>query len=88
MQEVEQEALKVVKIVDRAENSAPRDAYAYLEKAPLDLLAIPAAESANGKAVGKIRAYFSKWRPLRQALPGVAAELKLWECRAARSSIR
>jgi tRNA nucleotidyltransferase/poly(A) polymerase len=76
VQEVEQEALKVVKLLTGPKTASPRDAYAFLEKAPLDLLAYLLAESANGKAVGKIRAYFSKWRPLRQALPGVAAELE------------
>jgi hypothetical protein len=75
--EVEAEALKVVKLLSGPKTSAPRDAYAFLEKAPLDLLAYILAESNNGKAVAKIKTYFSKWKPLRQALPGVATELEL-----------
>ena len=57
--------------------ASPRDAYAFLEKAPLELLAYILAESNNAKAVGKIKTYFSKWKPIRQALPGVAAELEV-----------
>jgi hypothetical protein len=53
-----------------------RDAYAFLEKTPVDFLGYILAESSNGKAVGKIRNYLNKWKPMRQALPGVAAELE------------
>jgi hypothetical protein len=77
VQEVEPEAAKVTKILTGPKTAAARDAYAYLEKAPLDLLAYILAESSNNKAVGKIRTHFQKWRPLRQALPGVANELEL-----------
>jgi tRNA nucleotidyltransferase (CCA-adding enzyme) len=77
VQEVEPEAAKIVKILAGPKTAAARDAYAYLEKAPLDLLAYILAESSNSKAVGKIRTYFAKWKPLRQALPGVANELEL-----------
>jgi tRNA nucleotidyltransferase (CCA-adding enzyme) len=77
VQDVEPESLKVVKILSGPKTAAARDAYAYLEKAPLDLLAYILAESSNGKAVAKIKTYFSKWKPLRQALPGVASELEL-----------
>jgi hypothetical protein len=66
-----------VKLLSGSKTAAARDAYAFLEKAPLELLAYILAESNNGKAVGKIRTYFSKWKPLRQALPGVAAELEV-----------
>jgi tRNA nucleotidyltransferase (CCA-adding enzyme) len=77
VQEVEPEAAKVVKILTGPKTAAARDAYAYLEKAPLDLLAYILAESSNSKAVGKIRTHFQKWRPLRQALPSVGNELEL-----------
>jgi tRNA nucleotidyltransferase (CCA-adding enzyme) len=76
VQDVEPESLKIVKLLSGPKTASPRDAYAFLEKAPLDLLAYLLAESNNGKAVGKIKTYFSKWKPLRQALPGVAAELE------------
>jgi tRNA nucleotidyltransferase/poly(A) polymerase len=77
VQGVEPEALKIAKLLTGPKTAAARDAYAFLEKAPLDLLAYILAESSNGKAVGKIRTYFSKWKPIRQALPGVATELEL-----------
>jgi tRNA nucleotidyltransferase (CCA-adding enzyme) len=76
VQEVEAESLKVVKLLTGPKTASPHDAYAFLEKAPLDLLAYILAESNNGKAVAKIRMYFSKWKPMRQALPGVSAELE------------
>ena len=76
VQDVEPEALKIVKLLSGPKTAAARDAYAFLEKAPLELLAYILAESNNGKAVGKIRTYFSKWKPLRQALPSVATELE------------
>jgi tRNA nucleotidyltransferase (CCA-adding enzyme) len=77
VQDVEPEALKIVKLLSGPKTAAVRDAYAFLEKAPLDLLAYILAESSNGKAVGKIKTYFSKWKPIRQALPGVATELEV-----------
>jgi tRNA nucleotidyltransferase/poly(A) polymerase len=77
VQDVEPEALKIVKLLSGPKTAAARDAYAFLEKAPLELLAYILAESNNGKAVGKIRTYFGKWKPLRQALPGIATELEL-----------
>jgi tRNA nucleotidyltransferase/poly(A) polymerase len=76
VQEVEPESLKIAKILTGPKTATARDAYAYLERAPLELLAFILAESSNAKAVGKIRIYFSKWKPIRQALPGVAAELE------------
>jgi hypothetical protein len=76
VQDVEPEALKIVKILSGPKTAAARDAYAFLEKAPLELLAYILAESNNGKAVGKIRTSFNMWKPLRQALPGVAGELE------------
>src|ERR1700688_2133318 len=76
VQDVEPEALKIVKLLSGPKTAAARDAYAFLERAPLDLLAYILSESSHGKAVGKIRTYFGKWKPLRQALPGVVAELE------------
>jgi tRNA nucleotidyltransferase (CCA-adding enzyme) len=75
--EVEPEAAKVVKILSGPKTAAAKEAYVFLEKAPLDLLAYILAELSNSKAVSKIRTYLTKWRPLRQALPGVANELEL-----------
>ena len=55
VQDVEPEALKIVKLLTGPKTATARDAYAFLEKAPLDLLAYILAESNNGKAVGKIQ---------------------------------
>ena len=77
VRDLEAESLQLVKLLTGPKTASPRDAYAFLEKAPLDLLSYILAESSNSKAVGKIRTYFSKWKPLRQLLPGVAAELEV-----------
>jgi tRNA nucleotidyltransferase/poly(A) polymerase len=74
---LETEALKTVKVLSGSKTASAREAYAFLEKAPLDFLAYILAESSNGKAVGKIRTYLNKWKPIRQALPGVATELEV-----------
>jgi tRNA nucleotidyltransferase (CCA-adding enzyme) len=76
VQDVEPEALKIVKLLAGPKTATVKDAYAFLERAPLDLLAYILSESSNGKAVGKIKTYFGKWKPIRQALPGVALELE------------
>ena len=65
-----------MKILAGPKTASPRDAYAFLEKARLDLLAYILAESSNSKVLGKIRNYLHKWKPLRQALPNVAGELE------------
>jgi tRNA nucleotidyltransferase/poly(A) polymerase len=73
---LEAEAKKLVKILASRKTAAPRDAYNFLEKVPLDLLAFILAEFSNAKVLGKIRNFLYKWRPLRQALPLAAAELE------------
>jgi tRNA nucleotidyltransferase/poly(A) polymerase len=73
---LESESLKVVKLLNGPKTASVRDAYAFLEKTPVDFLGFILAESSNGKAVSKIRNYLNKWKPMRQALPGVAAELE------------
>ncbi len=65
--ELESESAKVVKLLAGPKTASPRDAYAFLEKARQDLLAYILAESSNSKAVGKIRNYMFKWKPLRNA---------------------
>ena len=76
VESLETEALKTVKILAGSKTASARDAYAFLEKAPLDFLAYILAESSNSKAVGKIRTYLNKWKPIRQALPSVTTELE------------
>ena len=73
---LEERAQKVIAALAGRKTAAPGEAYAFLEKAPGDLLAFILAESSNSKAVGKIRTYLNKWRPLRQALPAAILELE------------
>src|SRR3989475_35179 len=73
---LEERAQKITQILAGRKTAAPTEAYAFLEKAPGDLLAFILAESSNSKAVGKIRTYLNKWRPLRQALPAAVLELE------------
>ena len=76
VEELESESQKIVKLLSGPKTASVRDAYAFLEKTPADYLGYILAESSNGKAVGKIRNYLNKWKPIRQALPGVAIELE------------
>ncbi len=69
-------AHKIVKLLASRKTAAPRDAFVFLEKAPLDVLAYILAEVSHAKAVGKIRNFLHKWKPLRLALPSAAAELE------------
>ena len=73
---LEERAQKITATLAGRKTSAPTEAYAFLEKAPAELLAAILAESSNSKAVGKIRMYLNKWRALRQALPAAILELE------------
>ena len=73
---LEVESKKLVKMLSSRKTATPREAYSFLEKIPLDLLAYTLAESSNAKALGKMRHFLYKWRPLRQALPLVVAQLE------------
>ena len=73
---LEDRVQKVTAMLAGRKTGAPGEAYAFLEKAPPDLLAFILAESSNSKAVGKIRTYLHKWRPLRQVLPAAILELE------------
>jgi hypothetical protein len=75
-QEFEQNAAKTAKMLASSKTASPRDAYAFLEKVPLDILAYLLAESSNSKVNGKIRSFLYKWKPLRQGLPVAGAELE------------
>jgi len=74
--QLDAEAKKVVKILSSRQTAAPRDAFTFLEKVPLDLLAFIQAEFSNAKALGKVRNFLHKWKPLRLALPSAAVELE------------
>jgi tRNA nucleotidyltransferase/poly(A) polymerase len=54
----------------------PLEAYQYIEKIPLEVVAYLLAESKNSAALSKIKSYLHKWRPIRQALPVVVTELE------------
>jgi tRNA nucleotidyltransferase (CCA-adding enzyme) len=72
---LEGEANKLVKLLTSRKTASPADAYEVLLKAPEDVVAYILAESKNKKAVGKIKNFLHKWRPLRQALPVAEAVL-------------
>ena len=74
---LEGDANKLVKLLASRKAAVPADAFEILVDAPDDAVAFILAESKNKKAVGKIKNFLHKWRPLRQALPGVEAELAL-----------
>jgi tRNA nucleotidyltransferase/poly(A) polymerase len=73
---LETEAKKLVKMLSGRKTAQPRDAYNFLEKAPLEMLAYIMAEFSNAKARGKIKNYLFKWRALRQELPAAITELE------------
>jgi tRNA nucleotidyltransferase (CCA-adding enzyme) len=73
--ELEGDANKLAKLLGSRKTASPSDAYDVLVKTPEDILAFILAESSNKKAVGKIKNYLHKWRPLRQGLPFVETEL-------------
>jgi hypothetical protein len=76
VEELEEESQKIAKVLSGPKTASVPDAYAFLEKTPLDFLGYILAESSNAKAVSQIRNYLNKWKPLRQALPAVAMELE------------
>ena len=71
---LETEAARAVKLLMSRKTASPRDAFAFLEALPLELLIFIQAEFSQAKALHKIKSYLHKWRPLRQALP--VAELE------------
>jgi len=70
------EAHKVVKMLASRKTAAPLNALNFLEKVPLDLLAYILAESSNSKAIGKIKNFLFKWRPIKKNLPTAISELE------------
>lgn len=72
----EEKALATQKAMVGKKMQAPVDAYRFLEKLPLEQVAYLLAESNNGGALSKIRAYLHKWRPIRGGLSQVGNELE------------
>ena len=73
---LEAEAKKLAVLLSGKKANAPKDAYAILEKAPMDLLLYILAESSKATARNKIRNYLQKWRPMRLDLGSAANELE------------
>lgn len=74
--DLESAAEKAAKLLGSRKMAAPREAFASLEKLPIDQVAFILGEGLNARAISRIRAYLHKWRPLRQALPSVEKELE------------
>jgi tRNA nucleotidyltransferase (CCA-adding enzyme) len=76
IEEFPEKALDVQKDLAGKKAKTPIEAYRYIEKLPLDVVAYLLAESNNSGAVSKLKSYLNKWRPIRQALPAVVTELE------------
>jgi tRNA nucleotidyltransferase/poly(A) polymerase len=74
---LELEAKKVEKLLAGRKTAVPRDAFALLEKTPLELVAYLIAESKKSQARAKMRNYLQKWRPIQMNIPSVANELEI-----------
>jgi tRNA nucleotidyltransferase/poly(A) polymerase len=72
---LESEAEKTVKILKGRKTGTPRESFAYLETVPMEMIAFIQIEYSQPKALGKIKNYLYKWKPLRQTLP--VAELEM-----------
>ncbi len=71
---LEDQAAKAVKVLMGRKTASARDAFNFSDQLPLEQLIFIMAEFRQAKALGKIKSYVQKWRPLRLALP--AAELE------------
>lgn len=71
-----EKANEIQKELAGKKTKTPIEAYRYIERLPMEYVAYLLAESNNSAAVSKLKAFFHKWRPIRQALPVVATELE------------
>lgn len=76
IEEFPESAMEVQKELVGKKTKTPIEAYQYIEKLPLDVVAYLMAESNNSAAVSKLKAFLNKWRPIRLALPVVVTELE------------
>jgi len=76
IEEFPETALEAQKDLAGKKTKTPIDAYHFIEKLPLEVLAYLLAESNNSAAVSRLKAFLHKWRPVRQALPIVVTELE------------
>jgi tRNA nucleotidyltransferase (CCA-adding enzyme) len=72
---LESEAGKIIKMLKGRKTGTPRETFAFLETVPMDMLAFILTEYSQPKALGKIKSFLYKWKPLRQTLP--VAELEM-----------
>jgi tRNA nucleotidyltransferase/poly(A) polymerase len=70
------ETEKAARLLVGSRLAAPIAALRFLEKLPLERMAVLLAEGANSRAIARIRLFLRKWRPIRLALPGLIAELE------------
>lgn len=71
---IEAAAREALKALRSRQTDTAKDAYRYLERLPLDVLAFQQAEFPHPRASSRLRNYLQKWRPMRLSLP--AAELE------------
>jgi tRNA nucleotidyltransferase/poly(A) polymerase len=76
IQEFPDTANDIQKELTGKKTKTPIEAFRYIEKLPLDVMAYLLAESNNSTAVSKLKAYLHKWRPIRQGLQAVVNELE------------
>jgi tRNA nucleotidyltransferase (CCA-adding enzyme) len=76
IEEFPEKANETQKELAGKKGKTPIEAYRYIEKLPLEVVAYILAESNNSAAVSKIKSFLHKWRPIRQALPVVSNELE------------
>ncbi len=74
--QLEEEAGKLEKILSGKKTATPGEAFTFLSSTSPEMMAYLLAESSNSKALGKIKNYLNKWKPMRQGLPGVEIELE------------
>jgi hypothetical protein len=72
---LETEAAKIIKMLKGRKMGTPREAFAYIETVPTEMLVFIQTEYSQPKALGKIKNFLYKWKPLRQTLP--VAELEM-----------
>jgi tRNA nucleotidyltransferase (CCA-adding enzyme) len=68
------QAQQAIKILGSGKTSAPRAAFEFLEKLSPDILAFVDSECRQSKVISKIRAYLTRWKPMRLAPPAAQLE--------------
>ncbi|HMD31844.1 MAG TPA: hypothetical protein VKG84_08025, partial [Candidatus Acidoferrales bacterium] len=72
---LEEQADAAVKLLSSAKMKDARAAYDTIEKIPTETIAFLLTYTRQSKVVARIRAYISKWKPLRAGLPAAQLEL-------------